>query len=75
MSKKTKELLKYRQIGINGDVDDADNILQNLEQSWNNLPEDIYDDERMFFLDLVEKLAKMHHRLSVSPDVEDLTKN
>lgn len=75
MSKKAKELLKYRQIGVNRDVDDTDSIIRNLEHAWNNLPEDICDEERTFFLDLVEKLAKMHHRIALSSESNDFEKN
>lgn len=75
MNKKTKDLLKYRNLKIHQDADDNGNILKDLQYAWNSLPEDLYDDERMFFLDLVEQLAKAHSRVKIKTDLDDMSKN
>lgn len=72
MNKKYKDLIKHRQIGINEDADDMTSMLKNLEQAWEAMPEDLYHDERTFFIDLVEKVAKMHNTMKKSSDSSTL---
>lgn len=73
MSKKGKDFVKYRQFFAN-DTDDTSSIIKNLESAWNNLSDDFYQDERTFFIELVEKVAKMKSLSAKNPS-EDMSKN
>lgn len=76
MKKRTlRELLSTRRINMLTDYDDTAQTLKNLELAWSNLPEDMTDDERGVFIELVEDVVKLHLRLESTYSASDSSKN
>ncbi len=70
-----QELLKNRRINYIGDYDDTTQSLKSLELAWTNLPEDLTDDERYLFIELVGDVVKLHNRLEITNSAYDSEKN
>lgn len=70
-----RDLLKHRRINYIGDYDDTTQSLKSLELAWTNLPEDITDDERFLFIELVGDVVKLHNRLEITYSDTDSEKN
>ncbi len=70
-----RELLRHRRINYIGDYDDTAQSLKSLELAWTNLPEDITDDERYMFIELVGDVVKLHNRLEITYSASDAEKN
>lgn len=70
-----RDLLRYRRYSIIGDYDDTAQTLKNLELAWSNLPEDMSDDERSVFIELVEDVVRLHNRLESTYSASDIEKN
>ncbi|HRN96009.1 MAG TPA: hypothetical protein PLD54_01015 [Candidatus Levybacteria bacterium] len=76
MKKNTlRELLRHRRINYIADYDDTVQTLKSLEFAWSNLPEDITDDERYMFIELIENVVKLHNRLDSNYGSIDSDKN
>jgi hypothetical protein len=76
MKKRTlRELVKYRRLSHVADYDDTAETLKSLELAWSNLPEDISDDERYLFIELVGNVVKLHSRLESTYSSQDSDKN
>jgi len=51
-------------------------MIYNLERAWNDLPDDVTFEERILFIELVEKLVKSYRRYRFLHDEEEaLSKN
>lgn len=76
MKKRTlRDIVKYRRLNMVGDYDDTAQTLRNLELAWSNLPEDLSDDERYLFIELVGNVVKFHSKLESTYSSYDLDKN
>lgn len=56
-------------------VDMDKNILDCLKKAWNNLPDDVTSDERMLFIELIEKTLRLYRNAQGAFNEEDTTKN
>ena len=70
-----RELLQNRRINYIADYDDPSQTLKSLEHAWTNLPDDITDDERFMFIELIEDVVKLHNRLDITYSSSDREKN
>lgn len=70
-----RELLKNRRINYIGDYDESAQSLKTLELAWSNLPDDLTDDERYLFIELVGDVIKLHNRIEISNSSSDMEKN
>lgn len=70
-----RELLKNRRINYIGDYDDSTQSLKTLELAWSNLPEDLTDEERYLFIELVGDVIKLHNRIEITHSSNDMDKN
>lgn len=75
MKKNTlRDLLRHRRINYIADFDETTHTLKSLEFAWANLPDDITDEERNMFFELIEDVVKLHNRLD-STVVSETEKN
>jgi hypothetical protein len=70
-----RDLLRHRRINYIADFDETVQTLKSLEFAWANLPEDISDEERNMFFELIEDVVKLHNRLDLSLASSDSEKN
>ena len=70
-----RDLLRNRRINYTADYDDTAQTLRNLEFAWANMPDDITDEERYLFIELVEDVVKLYNRLDFSSRAIDSDKN
>jgi hypothetical protein len=76
MKKNTlRDLLRHRKINYIADFDEKVQTLKSLEFAWTNLPEDITDEERNMFFELIEDVVKLHNRLDLNVSGSDSEKN
>lgn len=59
---KRKNLDKFCRIVVKDAEDSYNHTLDGLEQAWNNLPDDLTQDERVMFFELAEKVLKQYQR-------------
>jgi len=59
---KRKNLDRFRRVVVKDAEDSYHQTLDGLEHAWNNLPEDISQDERVMFFELAEKVLRQYQR-------------
>lgn len=59
MKRKNLERKTLRKRAVIKDIDDSySQTVESLEHAWNNLPDDLTQDERVMFFDLAEKVLR-----------------